>query len=159
MSSNGTYSELTAPSHTEQFCTFYVGDVLLGIEVVRVQEVILSQAMTPMPLASDVVSGLMNLRGQIVTAIDLRKRLGMPPREDNRAPMHVVVKNGESTYSLLVDEIGNVVTVDSQNFEQAPETLSGPARELTTGVFKLEDQLLIALDSERATTLIDPAND
>lgn len=132
--------------------------MLLGIEVMRVQEVILSQSMTPMPLAGDIVRGLINLRGQIVTAIDLRRRLGMPERNDDNpdyVPMHVVVRHGDTAFSLLVDEIGDVVTVESDAFEPAPETLVGQARELTMGVFKLERGLLIALDSERATTIID----
>ncbi len=158
MNVSGTIQATATASHTEQFCTFYIGEFLLGIEVMRVQEVLLSQSMTPMPLAGDVVRGLINLRGQIVTAIDLRRRLGMPEPKEQRQdyePMHVVVRNGEAVFSLLVDEIGDVVTVDSGSFEPPPETLAGPARDLTTGVFKLDRGLLIALDSERATTIFD----
>jgi purine-binding chemotaxis protein CheW len=136
----------------EQFCTFYLGDLLFGVEVMCVQEVLMKQEMTRMPLASPVVHGLINLRGQIVTAVDLRQRLGMPALDENCDQMNVVVKSGDSAYSLLVDEIGDVVDVDPETFELPPSTLSSHARELILGVYKLENRLLLVLDTERAVT-------
>ena len=129
-----------------QFSTFFLRDLYLGVEVLKVQELIRFQEMTRVPLASDVVRGLINLRGQIVTAIDLRRQFGMAPLEPGRDPMNVVVRTEEGAVSLLVDEIGDVVDVDEQQFERAPDTLRGRARELVTGVYKLDGRLLLVLD-------------
>jgi len=134
---------------TAQFSTFSLGGLLLGVEVLQVQEVIRTQPMTPVPLAPAEVRGLINLRGQIVTAVDLRRRLGLPDRIDDQPPMNVVVRSTDGVVSLLVDEIGDVVDVAGTAFEAAPETLTGAARELVTGVYKLPGRLLLALDVER----------
>ena len=84
----------------------------------RVQEVIRGQAMTPVPLAPPMIEGLINLRGQIVSAIDLRRLLNLPCRPEGATPLNVVVRDGEGAVSLLVDEIGDVLEVDEQSFEQ-----------------------------------------
>lgn len=132
------------------YCTFRLGELFFGVEVLSVQEVIRFQQMTAVPLAPSVVSGLINLRGQVVTAIDLRRRLGMGDRDPQELPMNVVVRTDDGPVSLLVDEIGDVLDVDESIFEPAPETLEGVIRELVTGVFKLEGRLLLALDVDRA---------
>ncbi|MBX3461819.1 MAG: chemotaxis protein CheW [Planctomycetes bacterium] len=132
-----------------QFCTFLLHDLYLGVEVERVQEVLRYQAMTRVPTASSVVEGLINLRGQIVTAIDLRRRLGLPEREPGRQPMNVVVRTEDGIVSLLVDEIGDVLEVEAATFEDPPATLRGRARDLIRGVHKLERRLLLMLDVER----------
>jgi purine-binding chemotaxis protein CheW len=132
------------------YCTFELANLFFGVEVLAVQEVIRHQQMTPVPLASDVVSGLINLRGQVVTAIDLRRRLGLPDREGDVLPMNVVVRTSEGPVSLLVDEIGDVLAVDDSQFELPPETLDGAAAELITGVYKLEGRLLLVLDIDKA---------
>ena len=136
-----------------QFCTFTLAGLLFGIEVDRVQEVIRSLELTTVPLANDVVEGLINLRGQIVTALDLRRRLELPPRVDGELPMNIVVRVGDGALSLLVDEIGDVVDVDEGAFEGAPETLEGVARELIRGAYKLDGRLLLVLDIDRAVAL------
>lgn len=138
---------------THQFCTFKVQDLYLGVEVMKVQEVIRYQQMTRVPLAPDVVAGLINLRGQIVTAIDLRKRLGLPPRSGERLPMNVVIRTHDGAISLLVDEIGDVLVVEDEEFECCPETVAASARELTHGTYKIKDRLLLVLDTERAVSL------
>ena len=133
----------------KQFCTFYLDKLLFGVEVANVQEVIRYQEMTRVPLACPVVTGLINLRGQIVTALDLRKRLDLGERATDRLPMNVVVRTGDEAVSLLVDEIGDVLEVEDATFEAPPETLRGVARELTRGVYKLKDRLLLILDTEK----------
>ena len=138
-----------------QFCTFYVDGLCFGIGVREVQEVIRYQEMTRVPLAASVVRGLINLRGQIVTAIDLRRRLGLPdptPASDH-LPMNLVVRTDDGVVSLLVDEIGEVVEVDEDSFERPPPTLEGVARELVRGVYKREGSLLLVLDTARAVTV------
>ena len=136
-----------------QYCTFYVDDLFLGVEVVRVQEVLRFQEMTHVPKAPAAVDGLINLRGQIVPAIDLRTCLGLSPREPGVRPMNVVIRLEEGCCSLLVDEIGDVVEVDAEGFEAPPQNLKSNARGLIQGVCKLEDSLLLILDTEAALTL------
>jgi purine-binding chemotaxis protein CheW len=140
-------------SSGQQLCTFFVDGLFLGVEVEKVQEVIRYQEMTHVPLAPDVIGGLINLRGQIVTAVDLRRRLALRERSAAEFPMNVVVRADDGAMSLLVDDIGDVVEVDEQSFESAPDTLTGVARELIRGVYKLDKQLLLLLDTEKAVSL------
>lgn len=135
---------------SQRFCTFTLDGHWFGVEVERVQEVIRSLEMTPVPLASEVVRGIINLRGRIVTAFDLRRRLDLPPLPHGRVPMNVVVRSGSEAVSLLVDEIGDVIEAAIESFEPPPETLQGPARELILGAHKLDDRLLLVLDTDRA---------
>ena len=137
----------------KQFATFYLDRLLFGVEVGKVQEVIRYQDMTRVPLAAPVVTGLINLRGQIVTALDLRKRLELAERASDRLPMNVVVRTGDEAVSLLVDEIGDVLEVEDETFEAPPETLRGVARELIRGAYKLKDRLLLILDTEKTVTI------
>lgn len=133
----------------ESYCTFRVDDLYFGVEVCQIQEVIRYQHTTRVPLSPTVVQGLMNLRGQIVTALTLRHRLGLKDSEDDSRPMNVVIRTADGPISLLVDEIGDVVQVDQNRFEPPPETLQGEQRELIRGAFKLEDRLLLILDTEK----------
>lgn len=136
-----------------QLCTFYLGEQYFGLDVMRVQEIIRAQPMTKVPLAPSVIRGLINLRGQIVTAIDLRRRLGLPDRSNGHPPVNVVVQTDDGAVSLLVDEIGDVLEVSESDFERPPETLKGIARELILGAYKLDSRLLLVLDTERAVAL------
>lgn len=138
-----------SPAST-QFSTFFIGDLFFGVEVLRVQEVLRFQEMTCVPGAPDVIRGLINLRGQIVTAIDMRRRLGLPSRDREAMPMNMVVRAEDDAVSLLVDEIGDVLDVDASTYERPPENLEPAARELIRGVYKLKDNLLLVLDVERA---------
>jgi purine-binding chemotaxis protein CheW len=139
-------------SSGQQFCTFFVDGLFLGVEVEKVQEVIRYQEMTHVPLAPGVIGGLINLRGQIVTAVDLRRRLDLRERSAEEFPMNVVVQTEDGAMSLLVDDIGDVVEVDQESFESAPDTLTGVTRELIRGVYKLDKQLLLLLDTEKAVS-------
>jgi len=118
--------------------------------VPQVQEVIRYQPMTPVPLAPPAVEGLINLRGQIVLAIDLRRRLSFADRPPGELPVNVVVRTPDGAVSLLVDEIGDVIEVEESSFETPPETLHGPVRATIFGVYKLDGRLLHVLDTERA---------
>jgi purine-binding chemotaxis protein CheW len=130
-----------------------MGQRLYGMPVDEVQEVMREQAMTRVPLAGSAVRGLINLRGRIVTAIDLRRGLGLGEEKINRPLMNVVVSNEESTVSFLVDAIGDVLDVGEESFESVPETLQGGARKLVSGVYKLPDGLLHVLDSEKCVQI------
>ena len=136
-----------------QFATFFVDGLFFGVEVEKVQEVINSLALTRVPLAPSVVEGLINLRGQIVTAIDLRRRLELRERAAGSAPMNVVVRTEDGAVSLLVDEIGDVLEAEEGLFEPPPNTVSGVGRELIRGSYKLKDRLMHVLDTERTLCL------
>ncbi len=136
--------------HSSQFCSFYLNRLLFGVDLKEVQEVIRELPMTPVPLAPAAVSGLMNLRGQLVTVLDLRSRLDLGPGDPEVKPMSVVVHSPDGAISLLVDEIGDVVEVDEDTFERPPDTLQGKVRSMILGVHKLDTHLLHVLDVEKA---------
>lgn len=135
---------------TQQLCTFFADGQFFGVPVQKVQEVIRYQEMTRVPLVPPVVRGLINLRGQIVVAIDLRRRLGLSDRAEGQLPMNVIVRTDDGAVSLLVDEIGDVLEVEEDTFEAPPETLQAASRELVLGVHKLSKHLLLVLDTEKA---------
>jgi purine-binding chemotaxis protein CheW len=136
-----------------QFCTFFLDGLRFGVDVQQVQEVVPYQEMTRVPLAPPTVRGLLNLRGQIVTGIDLRRRLGLPDRPAGRLPMNVVLRCEDSPVSLLVDEIGEVIEVAAAAWERPPETLQGRVRELIQGVCPLPDELLLILETAKTLDL------
>jgi purine-binding chemotaxis protein CheW len=138
---------------SQHYCTFYLENYFFGIELLDVQEVLQPLELTAVPLAPHVVRGLMNLRGQIVMAVDLRRQLGLPERPANRAAMNVIVRTGVDAVSLLVDEIGDVVEASDDSFESPPETLRGTVRSAIRGVHKLEKQMMHVLDTERVCTV------
>jgi len=134
-----------------QLCTFRAGDLLLGVDVHVVQEVNRFQEMTPVPLSGPGIEGLINLRGEIVTAIDLRRQLGLEARDEEVHPMNVVVRTGGGIACLLVDEIGDVLNVDPEAVELPPATVPGHLRDFLKAVYKLEGELLLVLDPARAS--------
>jgi purine-binding chemotaxis protein CheW len=133
-----------------QFCTFYLNNLLFGVESQKIQEVVTYRELRPVPLAPPVVSGLMNLRGQVVVALELRRQLELPDRPANMLPVCLVARAAGGTVCLLADEVGNVVEVEEETFEPSPETLSPRLRSVILGVHKLEGQLMHVLDSDRA---------
>lgn len=135
---------------SKQLCTFKLGNQAFGVDALRVQELIRHQTMTRVPQAPESVRGLINLRGQIVTAIDLRSRLGMQPMETGSQPMNLVVRSDDGAVSLLVDQIGDVIEVNDESFESPPDTLDGKSRDFIKGAYKLADRLLLLLDCELA---------
>ncbi|HEX8497681.1 MAG TPA: chemotaxis protein CheW [Actinomycetales bacterium] len=138
---------------TIRMATFTLAGHTYGIDVDNVQEVLRSQSRTRVPLAPAAVAGLVNLRGQVLTAIDLREQLQLPPRTDGEEPMVVVIRVAGEPISLLVDSIGDVVDVDPSLFEPPPDTLGEGSRELVLGAYKLPGRLLLALDPERAVAV------
>jgi len=138
----------------QQFSTFFVDHLFFGIEVEKVQEVLRHQEMTRVPLAPPVVRGLINLRGQIVTALDLRRCLGLTEAASDQLAMNVVVRNENGAVSLLVDDIGDVVEAGEESFEPPPDTLSSKARSMIRGVHKLKGRLMHVLDTEGTLSAI-----
>jgi purine-binding chemotaxis protein CheW len=145
-------------ANIQQFCTFFLKSEFFGVPVQQVQEVIRYQEMTRVPLVPRVIRGLINLRGQIVMAVDLRRRLGMDDRPDSQLPMNVVVRTDDGAVSFLVDEIGDVLEADEDTLEPPPQTVHGQARELVRGVYKLQERLMLVLDTERAVSSAEDAS-
>lgn len=137
-----------------QYCTFRLGGHLFGVPVETVQEVLREQDLTPVPLASREVSGLINLRGQIVITVDLRERMQLPRRTEGDEATNVVVRtSGDTVTSLLVDRIGDVLEPDLDRFEAPPDTVNGRVRELVTRVCKLDKELMLVLDTDKAVDI------
>ncbi|MDA1163876.1 MAG: chemotaxis protein CheW [Planctomycetota bacterium] len=132
-----------------ELCTFELDGRLFGVDVKQAQEIITDQPITPVPLAAHLVRGLINLRGQIVTAIDLRECLGLPERPENWRPANLIVQHKGEPVSFLVDRMGDVIAVDELMFEPPPETLDPAVIELILGACILSDRLLLILDVGR----------
>lgn len=137
----------------QQFCTFFLDEFYLGIDVREVQEVLRYQEMTRVPLAPAAVRGLINVRGQIVMAIDLRRRLQLPDRPDDRLPTNVIVNTDQGAVSLLVDELCDVLELDGATLQPPPDTLDASARDLILGVHMLPDRMLMVLGTGKITDL------
>lgn len=134
---------------TQDFVTVMLDGQMVGIPVLAVHDVLNAQKITVIPRAPDWVAGVLNLRGRIVTAIDLRRRLGLPPLDEDRSSMSVVVEHNEEPYSLQIDKVGEVLSLEDQLFEKNPVTLDPRWREVSVGIYRLKDQLLPILDVDR----------
>jgi purine-binding chemotaxis protein CheW len=132
-----------------QLSTFHVGRYLFGIDVELVQEIVRMQTITPVPLSAPEIAGLVNLRGEVLTAVDLRARLGLPPAGESHDPVNVVVRLDDEPVSLLVDEIGAVIEVSAVPFETTPSTVDAAVRDLLVGAYTLPDRLLLALNARK----------
>lgn len=144
-------------SSPRQYCTFHVGDLLLALDVGVIQEVLRYQQMTRIPTAPSTIRGLVNLRGQIVVAYDLRRRLGLSPNTDGHEPFNIVIRGDDGVVSLLVDEIGDVLTIPESAIEPLPSTVTPGLRELMMGLVRLDTRLLMLLDPEPLLNNIEPA--
>jgi purine-binding chemotaxis protein CheW len=136
-----------------QLATFIVGKFFFGIDVLNVQEVLRFQRMTKVPLAPPVIVGLINLRGQIVPALDMRRRLYLEPRGHDEYPMNLVVRTEDGAVSLLVDDIGDVLELQADAFENTPANVAANVREMIRGVYKLKDRLLFVLETEKTVDI------
>lgn len=136
-----------AATFTEQeFVTMYIENQLFGIPVLEVQDIVIPEKITAVPLAPPEIAGLINLRGRIVTVVDLRKRLGLPPLDSDKPRMSVTIERGNELYTLLIDRIGDVVYLSNQNLERNPPTLNPMWQRFSSGVFRLDKQLMVVLD-------------
>jgi len=127
------------------YVTMSIGGQLFGIPVLKVQDVLGPQTITRVPLAPVEVAGSLNLRGRIVTAVDVRLRLGLPKRDSGKQAMSVVVEHEGELYSLLVDSVGEVLRLESRDYQRNPPTLNPRLREFSDGIYRLNDSLLVVL--------------
>ncbi len=134
----------------KDFLTILIAGQRFGIPILQVQDVLGEQNVTNVPLAPPEVAGSLNLRGRIVTAIDVRRRLGISPIERDTAEaekeMSVVVENDNELYSLIIDEVGDVLSLEDETFENNPATLDPMWREVSQGIYRLDGELLVVLD-------------
>ena len=133
-----------------QLCTFSLGDRLFALPVSEVREVVRGLEVTGVPLAPEVVRGLANLRGQIATTVDLRRRLEMPPHPGPGADVNIVVEAADGLVCLMVDDIGDVIDVPADSLARPPDTLRPQLRELVKGICRVDDSLVLLLDTSRA---------
>lgn len=133
-------------AQSEQFLTVRLDGQIFGIPVLKVRDVLKPLDITCIPLSRPEIEGYMNLRGRIVTVIDVRKRLGLPPLAEDAKRMHVVVEDGEELYSLLVDKVGQARNMPNKAFEKNPVNLSETWKNASRGVFKMKDELMLILD-------------
>lgn len=143
-------SDTSASERTGDFLTIVIGDQIFGIPILQVQDVLGAQKVTRVPLAPAAVAGSLNLRGRIVTAVDVRTCLGMPPFDrGNAREMSVVVENQGELYSLLIDRVGDVMGLEAKDYENNPSTLDPQWRNVCQGIYRLKDRLLVVLDIPR----------
>ncbi len=135
-------------SETEDFVTFTIAGQLFGLPVLSVQDILSAHRITPVPLAPPEIAGSLNLRGRIVTALDVRLRLGLPPSDKNNH-MSIVAEHEGELYSLMVDSVGEVLELKNSDFERNPPTLDAGFREYSNGIYRLDDRLLVVLDVNR----------
>lgn len=128
------------------FVTLMLDGQYFGIPVLQVQDILSSVQITRVPLAPPEIIGNLNLRGRIVTAIDMRKRLGLGPNQSGVSPMNIVVEHKNELYSLIVDSVGEVLSLPNDDFEKNPPTLEKHLREISKGIYQLDNQLLIIVD-------------
>lgn len=140
----------------EGLVSLFVAGQAFGVPVLSVQDVILQPPINNVPLAPTEVAGLLNLRGRIVTAIDLRRRLGLDARSADAPHMCVIVENGGELYALMVDDVGDVLWISSDRQEQAPPTLPPRWRQLCSALYQLDGELLLALRVDEVLSLEAP---
>jgi len=137
----------------QKYATFFLNGICFGVPIEKVQEVLEFQEITPVPLSAEVLPGIINLRGQILTTLDLKRRLDLAASEADEQRMMIVVRTSEGPMNLIVDKIGSVTDVDPEQFEKPTETLKAGVRAVTTHVCKLEGRLLLVLDTEKIIQL------
>jgi purine-binding chemotaxis protein CheW len=142
-----------AETDATEFVTVAIGDQLFGLPISRVQDVFVPDRLTRVPLAPPDIAGLLNLRGRIVTAIDMRARLGLGPRARGQEVMAIGIEVRGESYGLLVDSVGEVVNLSTQAMEPKPANLESNLARVATGIHRLESQLLVVLDVDRVLDL------
>jgi purine-binding chemotaxis protein CheW len=135
--------------HVTEYVTVLIGEQLFGLPISRVQDVFMPERLTRVPLSSPEIAGVLNLRGRIVTAIDMRRRLGMPPRTDGRPPMAVGIELKGESYGLLIDTVGEVLKLADGTRESNPVNIDQHLARVSGGVHRLEGQLMVILDVDR----------
>ncbi|MBK5957972.1 chemotaxis protein CheW [Rhodoplanes elegans] len=139
----------TSSDQLTEYVTVMLGEQLFGLPISRVQDVFMLERLTRVPLSQPEIAGVLNLRGRIVTAIDMRRRLGLPKRNDGKKPMAIGIESKGESYGLLIDSVGEVLKLDETAREPNPVNLDARLARVSAGVHRLEGQLLVVLDVDR----------
>jgi purine-binding chemotaxis protein CheW len=142
-------SERDYDQANQGFVTVETAGQLFGVKLERVRDVFVPQGLSPVPLAQPEVAGLLNLRGRIVTALDLRRRLGLPPREGDKPTVAVGIEERGELYGLIADKVGDVMWLPASQYETAPANLDPRWAQVCAGVYRLDDRLLVVLDIDK----------
>lgn len=142
-------NRVTNDEQSEGFVTVFTAGQLFGLKLERVRDVFVPQALSTVPLAPPEVAGVLNLRGRIVTALDLRRRLGLPPREDGKPSVAVGIEDRGELYGLIADKVGDVMWLPASQYETAPANLDPRWAQVCAGVYRLDGRLLVVLDVDK----------
>ena len=146
----------TPTAETADFVTVFVGQTMFGLAIGRVHDVFVPSGVTPVPLAPPEIVGLLNLRGRVVTALCLRRRLGLPGREPGEKEMAIGLEQGGETFALVVDGVGEVLKLGSETHEAVPINLDARWRDLSLGIHRLDGRLLVILDVDALLAFGEP---
>ena len=149
----------TAPADTTDYVTVFVGETMFGLTIDRVHDVFVPAGITPVPLAPKEIVGLLNLRGRVVTALCLRRRLTLPNREADAAQMAIGLEQAGETFALIVDGVGEVLKLGAETHEPVPINLDARWRDLSLGVHRLDGRLLVILDVDALLAFGDAGRD
>jgi purine-binding chemotaxis protein CheW len=149
MGGRGMSGHMCKEQATEGFVTVITAGQLFGLKLGRVRDVFVPQGLSVVPLSPPEVAGLLNLRGRIVTALDLRWRLGLPPREDGKKSVAIGLEDRGELYALIVDKVGDVMWLPASQYEAAPANLDSRWAQVCSGVYRLEGRLLVVLDVDK----------
>ena len=149
MSIDTLHDDNTSDIDVIEFITTHIDDQLFGLPISNVQDVFMPEKLTRVPLASQEIAGVLNLRGRIVTAINLRARLGLPKRSDGKPPMAAGVEYRGESYGLLIDTVGEVLRLSQKDMEKNPVNLDPRMARMSAGVYRLDGQLMVVLDVDR----------
>lgn len=152
--SNQNSQDVLQSDYENEFLTIYINNQIFGLPVLLVQDVLQPQNVTRIPLAPPEIAGSLNLRGRIVTAVDVRTRLGITDQDRNQEnskakSMSVVVEHEDELYSLIIDKVGDVLKLNKNTYESTPATLDPKWRDISAGIHQLENELLIILDIDK----------
>jgi purine-binding chemotaxis protein CheW len=149
MSTESTENTENTAGNLKEYVTAMIGGQLFGLPILRVQDVFMPERLTRVPLAPPEIAGVLNLRGRIVTLIDMRGRLGLPKREEEGVSMAIGVESRGEHYGLLIDSVGEVLKLDDATREANPINLDPRLARVSAGIHRLEGQLLIVVDVDR----------
>lgn len=145
---DSSQSNLARPGY-RQYVTMRIQGQLLGIPVLQIDDVLRPREITPVPMSPPEIAGMLNLRGRVVTAVDLRQKLGLPEHEERDKSMHVVTTYQGDLYSFLIDEVGDVLTLPAEEFESPPANLETHWKMIASGIYRLESELMVVLDVQK----------
>ena len=139
---------------TQEYITVVIANQLFGLPILEVQDVFMPEKITSVPLSATEIEGVLNLRGRIVTAINMRKRLGLEVLKDNDEIIAVGIEHNSESYGLIIDDVGEVLKLDKKNFESNPTNLDPKWAQVSAGIFRLEKELLVVLDVNKVLDIL-----